>query len=56
MYFPNMYYHAIFNTPTLISANVTCTTEVLMRGRLDLGACELGKYRRWVIQYSSQIS
>ena len=49
MYFPNMYYHAIFYTPTLISTNVTCTTEGLMRGRLVLCACELSKSRCWVV-------
>jgi len=48
MYFPHTYYQAIFNTPTPTSANVTCTTEVLMRGRLVLCGCELSKYRRWV--------
>jgi len=31
-----MYCHSIFNTPTLTSANVTRTTEVLMRGRFGV--------------------
>lgn len=48
MYFTHTYYHAIFNTSTLTSANDTCTKEVLMRGGLVLCGCELSKYRHWV--------